>query len=73
MFQLYVEGKECQRNWFLGCLEGERDGLTQKEWKKNKKKAGMERTKRSLAHCLVKPELQPRVSFCSQQAFWLRG
>lgn len=38
MFQLYVEGKECQSNWFLGCLEGERDRLMQKEWEKKKKK-----------------------------------
>lgn len=56
-------------SWLLRGPERERDRLTQKEWKKNKKKAGMERTKRSLAHCLVKPELQSRISYYVQQPF----
>lgn len=37
--------------------------------KKNKKKAGMEKIKRSLAHCLVKPELLPRISCDAHQPF----
>lgn len=41
--------------------------------KKKKKKSRMERTKRSLAHCLVKPELPPRISYNAQQPFWFRG
>lgn len=54
-------------SWLLRGRKRETDAKGME--KKNKKKAGMERTKRYLAHCLVKPELQPRISYYSEQAF----
>lgn len=50
-------------------LRGRKRQTDAKGMEKNKKKAGMERTKRSFAYCLVKSELQPRISYYAQEVF----